>query len=891
MRTVLLQLMAVILLTSFVPHAAIAQGAAADRVTVILILDNSGSMATSDAGNLRFTAARLFASLLDEGDAVGLIVFSTTSQPLTNGLVTLRNKADKENLLRQIQASLPDGYTDMKAAFFNAGEMIKTFKPDMGRLVIVFLTDGKPEIPQPYPAYEQETLDLAVSLGMPVLSIALTPAAQTPFLSRLATETGGTVVPADDASDLLDAYLEVFSQIKDRTVIGSGVTLSPGSASLEIDPALAPYIEKVNFVLSKPENIAARLFNPAGQETQRDDPSISFVVNDPRFTVTSVVQPPAGNWKFQLSGSGSVQARAILRSRLRAEIVSPGQFHQSGQPMTLVVHLIEEKSGGQIVKIIGEAAFSALVTLPDGNQESLDRFYDDGTHGDARANDGDYTRLFVNTGQPGSYTIAVHGWKGVIPVERNARVEVVTFPAIIVDEPIGEYEIRAQPLTIRIHLEGGTPPQLDRGDLIALITAPSGKTHEIALSSSDDIYTANFLPAEDGVYKVQIEAREAVYKGLPYNLTAQASFIVHIIPTLTFQTKEVNLGKVEMAAAQQGMTVPIAVLSASQRAELVDVELEDAPGLALADNGPFSISPSGESVIHLQLVAQPGAVPGAAAGRLVFTTQQNVDLLGAEIPLRLELFQPSLRVTSTPLRAEIPSGCFNNVGKMTITFALDSAQPETIKLKLEGVEELRLSPQTLQLSAGEQGVALEFLPKGDALPVGEYDAILHVEGRDGLAIYPEAGIPLHLVAPSLLVRCRRPIAWGGILLLSFLVIGLVIARKIKAATRPPLVTGTLRYWPVERGSGKAAEEDLTAFKKTTLVIGHGETCDLSLPDLDEQHAILGAEKSADEVEVLLEPLGEVRKGYGLIHAKTPLRHGDTFRMGNYEFQYLSDKGE
>ena len=48
-----------------------------------------------------------------------------------------------------------------------------------------------------------------------MLSIALTPAAQTPFLNRVAAETGGVVVPADDASDLLNACLEVFSQVKD----------------------------------------------------------------------------------------------------------------------------------------------------------------------------------------------------------------------------------------------------------------------------------------------------------------------------------------------------------------------------------------------------------------------------------------------------------------------------------------------------------------------------------------------------------------------------------------------------------------------------------------------------------------------------------------------------
>ena len=47
------------------------------------------------------------------------------------------------------------------------------------------------------------------------------------------------MVPTDDASDLLDAYLEIFSQVKDRTVIGSGEVTAPGMAVLGQDPYLA----------------------------------------------------------------------------------------------------------------------------------------------------------------------------------------------------------------------------------------------------------------------------------------------------------------------------------------------------------------------------------------------------------------------------------------------------------------------------------------------------------------------------------------------------------------------------------------------------------------------------------------------------------------------------
>ncbi|MBU2610994.1 MAG: VWA domain-containing protein, partial [Chloroflexi bacterium] len=393
---------------TLLPQPVKAEQPAPGQVSVILIMDNSGSMKTSDPADLRFTAVRLFISLLDEGDQVGLILFSTQSHTLTGGLVTLYGEAEKRKLLNQTQFAAADGYTDIKAALLDARDMLPMAQGGAGKTVVILLTDGKPEISQPYAAYEDEALDVARTLGVPVLSIALMTAAQTPFLNRLAAQTGGLVVPAEDAADLLDAYLEVFSQIKDRTVIGSGLAQSPGNAALEIDPALAPYITKVSFILSKPDNIQSKFLAPSGEEITPESSGVaSFLADDPRFVVIIMHHPAGGGWNFQLSGQGMVMRRAILHSRLRSAITSPGRFHQAGQPMPIVVSLIEQKDDGQTTKIIGDAAFSALITLPDGKQESLDRFYDDGTHGDARANDGDYTRLFVNTDQPGSYDVAI----------------------------------------------------------------------------------------------------------------------------------------------------------------------------------------------------------------------------------------------------------------------------------------------------------------------------------------------------------------------------------------------------------------------------------------------------------------------------------------------------
>ncbi|MEI7850037.1 MAG: vWA domain-containing protein, partial [Chloroflexota bacterium] len=144
----------VFLLAQLLPWFNVAaQSNASEHVAVILILDDSGSMKTSDPTNLRYTAAQLFISLLDEGDAVGALRFSTTSSPITNGIETITDAVQHTRLAEQMTPVAPDGFTDVKTAFEEARRMQQSFNQAGYHVVVVFLTDGKPEIPAPYPSY------------------------------------------------------------------------------------------------------------------------------------------------------------------------------------------------------------------------------------------------------------------------------------------------------------------------------------------------------------------------------------------------------------------------------------------------------------------------------------------------------------------------------------------------------------------------------------------------------------------------------------------------------------------------------------------------------------------------------------------------------------------
>lgn len=746
-----------------------------ENIAVVLILDNSGSMQTSDPDGLRFTGVRLFASLLDVGDSLGLILFSTQAETMTNSLVTLTSQADKKNVLTELQFQEADGYTDVKAALEQAQRLLADADLRNEKVVIVLLTDGKPEIPNQYSNYESETLEQARSLKVPVMAIALTSAAQTPFLDQLAAATDGRVFPADNASDLLNTYLQALGQIKDRTVIGG--EKFQGLSSLEIEPALAPYVHSVSFVVGKPQNTSVHLLGPDGREITANTPNVIFKdFSDARFFILTLENPVSGMYSFSAQGGGTVQAWAILRSRLRVAVVKPANMHPLGKELPIVVNLLEEASSGRFVKIIGEANFTARITRPDGGEVSLDCFYDDGTHSDAVANDGDYTRVYPNTDVEGVYLISVEGWKGAIPVQAEWLVNILRFPEIVVDAPVETVQVRGKRIELQVHLEGGDPPVFDQGEVKARVVSSSGRVEEITMQGSG-VYAGEFLPAEDGEYQVLFETRNVKYRGVDYQTGLEHTFNVSIIPFV-----KMGIGE-----------------------------------------------------------------------------------------------------------TDIPSACFSTPDEIALSLTVTSSGDESLRLSVPNG--WRILPETVRVKQGEQNIAIHLFANAGMRQESQKVDLL-IEGRDKLEVLPDAVIEVDVQVPNMWTRCRVPIRLGGAILILML-IGTTALQHAHKVALPLPVSGTLRHWQSGESSTKAVDIDLTALRKVSILVGSGATCDVILPhaELAPEHARLIAQKSPEGPEIYLEPVGEVRKGYGRQQARFTLQHGETFQMGTHEFQYLSDHGE
>jgi hypothetical protein len=870
-----------------------------ESLCVVLALDSSGSMERNDPAGLRFTSAQLFVALLDNGDQVGLIDFSTGSVPLTNGLVTINGPDDKVDLIGLLAPTPPEGYTDIKAALEDASVML-TDAEGCGARTLVLLTDGEPEIESKPPEYEDEALAVAGELGVPVMSIALTQEGESVFLQQLsgATDEPGIVIPAAD--------LDVLSLLKDRTISGGEGVSVPADVVLSIDPALVPYIDQVSFVVSMSPGVQATLIAPDGSSISPDDPNVTFSQITSRFAVYTIVEPTGGDWTFSLGGEGRALARAVLRSRLRVSPVAPGPYHPQGRPMHIVTSLIEEDPDGTPITLIGDATFSAVIRRPDGTREALDLLYDDGTHEDAVAGDGDFTGLYVSTDLPGVYEITLRGRKGAIPATGRLRVTVVPFPKLAIESPeVGLHEVRSEPLELSVALTDAEPATLDQGDVVAEITGPDGRVEELPMVVADDKtrYIGSYLPPADGEYTVRFALADASYKGVAYQAEASQTFSVVLIPTVTILDEVVDLGMIEKSQMAKGATVNLRASSTSRSPEPVSVTLAGAPGVTLVDVQPAELGSLQET--RLVLTLQGADVePGDYEATLTIATRDEIDLGRRQVPLRFTVYVPMLTIENDETTfdlGEIRVDQLKGARRVQLDVHSTSFQGEPLVVdSVTGVEgvEASLSVDTVPPDKTTKVDLTLDLPQD--LKEGEYRAVVNLSTREWMEVSPSAVTVIWTVTPIPWIELYGiPVALGA---LAFSILLIVLGTTIRRlqVKRPWGTLVAVRVPPGEPKENYSLEQQ--SDRRGQVSVGRRRRSRIRLKhfSVEPRHAVIFAKKqkmtdpltgkSSRQKVCLVRNLGKGVVEVGGVRLKEgqvsqPLYDNAPVIMGNFEFQW------
>ncbi len=530
------------------PISSAQSGTPGRKISVPIVLDDSGSMSTSDPQNLRTTGARLFTTLVDLNDRVALVEFSSASHVRAN-LTRVDSSATKDRLGQTLVGDAR-GNTDSLSALRDAYRILDADESDNTKFV-VFLTDGEPDPDgiawrgqppsevQPYLEDIRTEVAAFRERGWRIYSVSLYTVGDwgRDWLQNMAATTGGKYYHAPETAALDEVFDEIFADLKQEVlepVCNSAVHLESGQVR-DCSVTVDRFVREVKFKVSRGEGIQVNLLAPDGRAPQSEHHQ------DPSFDVYIIDQPQTGRWTVRFSGTGDARPTVFFGWDVEAHLASPKNgFQTQSDPMRLaiaVTHRPQPGAGGVPAApepLLG-ARVMATIKPPLGPPATL-----------TLAPDGDvYAAAYPNTGTAGDYfvdaTVEVleQGRETVVAEIRGESITIGSFPKPVIDAPdVGTLRVdpgESIPVSLRPS-DGAAGNQTMDLELLA----PDGQVRAVPLSPSSRGFGGQIRPTLAGDYVLRATLKGTFGRGAaPFTQTVDRNITIDLgLPTVSIAAPE-----------------------------------------------------------------------------------------------------------------------------------------------------------------------------------------------------------------------------------------------------------------------------------------------------------------------------------------------------------------
>ncbi len=223
---------------------------------IMLVLDNSPSMKTTDPLSKLSGAVTEFVARLDDDSRIGLILFDQDVRiivPLTP--TTIANRESITGALAQLNYA--GQHSDSASAIEKAVTELKTNGRSNASQYIVFLTDGAIDTGDTNRDNERSNwlqqsfaVDIAES-GIKLIGVGLAEAAGSELVSTVSLRSGGESFTAMQAEELSAVFARVndyillnsgpvLAAVTENSVTQAAITESPAPPVVQTTPAVAP---------------------------------------------------------------------------------------------------------------------------------------------------------------------------------------------------------------------------------------------------------------------------------------------------------------------------------------------------------------------------------------------------------------------------------------------------------------------------------------------------------------------------------------------------------------------------------------------------------------------------------------------------------------------------
>jgi len=265
---------------------------ATDRISTVIVIDNSASMQSNDSNGLRGNAAKLFVDLSQVNDEVAVVGFSNdslTQVPLTKILGT----TTKSSIKNSISVS-PEGGTNYQPALSSAADLLSGASSRNNRRAVIFFTDGEPS--------DNPTLPSEYSAnGWRVFPVGFGNADETVLFS-MAAASGGEYRMVSNVADIQPAMVEIATLIRGSAppdIISDSIT---GDQEKTYTFNISKLAEWVEFwaIWDAGKDISFWIEKPNGQII---DESSSNYTEEGTYGIYRIESPTLGSWTVHIKGN------------------------------------------------------------------------------------------------------------------------------------------------------------------------------------------------------------------------------------------------------------------------------------------------------------------------------------------------------------------------------------------------------------------------------------------------------------------------------------------------------------------------------------------------------------------------------------------------------------
>jgi hypothetical protein len=217
---------------------------------IVLLIDNSGSMQTSDPDKLSVVAASILIDSIESNTNLNIISFG--NKPVFS--YNLSDRPSREALKQDLSnMKFNDGNTDMKAGL---KEALNQLEKVQGEKAIIVLSDGMEDPIGGLTSAHMEGLDSLVEIAhqsqIKINCIGLTKEADSNTLSKITFKTGGEYYYCENASELFKVFGSILGGMTDFFTIEEYIVESKAEKAVK----LSSYIEEVIVKVASTKNKA-----------------------------------------------------------------------------------------------------------------------------------------------------------------------------------------------------------------------------------------------------------------------------------------------------------------------------------------------------------------------------------------------------------------------------------------------------------------------------------------------------------------------------------------------------------------------------------------------------------------------------------------------------------